>query len=72
MEAFLLIYLAVVTLVGLGSITFWLWMLVKCLQSHSENKVVWVLVILGMNVGGAFLYWLLEHRKTQPIGQDAN
>ena len=55
----------------LGFIAFiiWLWALIDCLRSErrSEDKLIWVLVIIFAHIVGAILYLLLAKRiKTPP------
>lgn len=71
MDILALLFLAFGVLMGVAAGLFWLWMLISCLRSHSENKVVWVLVMLAMNAFGALLYWLIEYRKVPAVAQDA-
>ncbi len=42
---------------------FWIWMLVDCIVKPVENKIVWLLVIIFLNIIGATLYILLAHRN---------
>ena len=43
---------------------FWIWMLIDCLQRKKfEDKLVWVLVLILLNVIGAILYYLLVKSK---------
>ena len=48
-----------VALLLLGSLAFWIWMLIDCLRYEppdSLDKLVWVLVILLASVVGAVIY----------------
>jgi predicted PurR-regulated permease PerM len=43
---------------------FWVWMLVDCLsRKRFEDKLVWVIVLLFLNVVGAVLYYILVKSK---------
>jgi len=47
-----------------GSLAFWIWMLVDCLKKKRfEDKLIWVLVLIFLNVMGAVLYWFLVKGK---------
>jgi len=54
---------------------FWLWSLIDCLKSEWKNpndKIVWLLVILLLNLFGSLLYLLIagskkvKHNQPQP------
>ena len=52
---------------------FWLWMLVDCLTKErvrSNEKVVWVLVVLFLHVLGAILYFVIG-RGSGAVGPTA-
>jgi hypothetical protein len=43
---------------------FWLWMLIDCASNESrENRVVWVLVIVFVNLLGAIAYYIVRKRQ---------
>jgi len=43
---------------------FWLWMLIDCLSRRKfEDKLVWVVVVVLLNVIGAILYYFLVKSK---------
>jgi len=43
---------------------FWIWMLIDLLQRRKfEDKLVWVLVLIFLNVLGAVLYYFLVYSK---------
>lgn len=47
-------------------IVFWLWMFVDCLNKNFKkemDKLVWVIVLLYLNILGAFLYYFLVKAK---------
>ncbi|MBI2578120.1 MAG: PLDc N-terminal domain-containing protein [Candidatus Aenigmarchaeota archaeon] len=53
------------------AVVFWLWMLVDCLTRKDRNfpnkggneRLIWVLVLLFLNVIGAILYYFLVKAK---------
>lgn len=52
--------------VFLALFAFWIWMLVDCLQNQSfegNDKLIWVIVLIFLNVVGAVLYYLLVKKK---------
>jgi hypothetical protein len=53
----------VIGLVLLVVLGFWIWMLVDCLKSEREDKLVWTLVLLFGNIIGAILYFLIARNK---------
>ncbi len=59
----LLFMLALVGLVVI-IVVFWTWMLIDCLQRKKfDDKLVWILVLIFLNLFGAFLYYILVKRK---------
>lgn len=43
---------------------FWFWMLIDCLNRRRfEDKLVWIVVLLFLNIFGAILYYLIIKRK---------
>jgi hypothetical protein len=53
---FLIIILAIVV--------FWVWMLVDALMSKSEDKLVWIIVLIFLGpVIGSLLYYFLGRNK---------
>jgi uncharacterized membrane protein YphA (DoxX/SURF4 family) len=50
--------------IGIFLLVFWVWMLIDCLMRRKfEDKLVWILVLLFLNVLGAILYYLLVKSK---------
>ena len=48
----------------LGLVIFWMWMLVDLLQRKKfEDKLVWVMVLIFLNVLGAILYYSLVYAR---------
>lgn len=51
-----------VVLILLG--LFWLWMLIDALmRQRFQEKLVWVLVLIFLNILGAILYYFIEYRR---------
>lgn len=51
-------------LVGFFVFIFWIWMIIDCLtRKKFEDKLVWILVLLFLNVLGAILYFFLVKSK---------
>ena len=53
-------------IIGALALVFWIWMLVDCIQNDrlaSNEKIIWVLVIIFCNCLGALLYMLLARKK---------
>src|SRR3989338_11594016 len=42
---------------------FWLWMLIDAIKNQEENKLMWVLLIVFLNVLGAIIYYCSQKRK---------
>jgi hypothetical protein len=56
--------------VGLGGFVFWFWMLVDLLkrefpEERENEKIVWLLVLLALNLIGAVLYFFLGREKEE-------
>jgi len=45
--------------------SFWIWMLVDCLNRPIKDKLVWVLILIFLNFLGAILYFFIERKKVQ-------
>ena len=62
---FMLFFLLAVVL----AVAFWIWMLVDCATrkfKSDSDKIVWILIIIFLNILGAFIYFLavyLQKRK---------
>ena len=49
---------------GLFAVVFWIWMLIDCLQRKKfEDKLVWILVLIFLNILGAIFYYFLVKSK---------
>lgn len=46
------------------ALIFWFWMLVDLLQRKIEDKLVWVIVLIFLNIIGAILYYFLVYAKS--------
>lgn len=42
---------------------FWLWMLIDVLTKQTEDKMVWLLVVLLLGPLGALLHYLMARKK---------
>jgi len=61
----MLLYLLVIAIVIATSV-FWIRMLVDCLKREfkdSNEKIIWVLVIIFLQIAGALIYWSLVVKK---------
>jgi len=55
----------------LGATAFWIWMLVDCLQNEppgSNDKLIWVLVILFGHLLGAVIYYFVRRAERLKLG----
>mgnify|MGYP001571434010 CR=1 FL=1 len=53
-------------ILGVALVFFWLWMFVDCLSRNFKkemDKLVWIIVLLYLNILGAFLYYFLVKAK---------
>lgn len=60
----ILLLISVVAVVGCAA--FWLWMLVDCAtkeRSDTNDKIVWLLIILFLNLIGALLYYFIRRQQ---------
>jgi len=51
--------------VGLLGTVFWIWMLIDCIQyerNDSNDKVVWLLIIIFTHFIGALVYFFIRRR----------
>jgi hypothetical protein len=57
----------------LGGLLFWVWVLIDCATneaSEGNTKLVWVLIILFVNLLGAFVYFLVRRpQRLRELGQ---
>jgi hypothetical protein len=52
-------------LVTIGGFIFWISMLVRVIKYDSENKVLWILIIIFGNVIGAIIYYFVEGKQVK-------
>ncbi len=71
-KAFGLIF-AILGIVGLAVLIFWVWMLIDCIKRDFENKVVWILILVFTGILGAIIYYFVVKRKASapPSGPPA-
>ena len=65
----LILSLLVLSLIIIGSV-FWIAMLVDCLKKsfkESNEKLIWVIIIVFLNIIGAILYWSVIKKKSDKI-----
>lgn len=56
-ESIGIIAISMVTLLGLGLLTFWIWMIIDCLVHEHDNKIAWLSLIIFVNWVGALIYY---------------
>lgn len=62
------IILGFFVLLGIGCIIFWFWMLIDCIKRDfikPDDKVIWVLLIIFIQIIGAIIYYFMVRRKSQ-------
>ena len=50
----------------IGSLALWIWMLVDCIKrkfKKDDEKIIWLLVIILVQVIGAIIYYFVIKRK---------
>ncbi|MEK7511460.1 MAG: PLDc N-terminal domain-containing protein [Patescibacteria group bacterium] len=52
---------------GVLFFVFWVWMLIDALKNQTENKVMWVLLMIFFSLPGAVVYYIVEKRKRKTI-----
>jgi tetratricopeptide (TPR) repeat protein len=62
--------------IGIISGIFWCWMFYDCLQRGQSDRQTWMMVLLYLNVIGAFIYffkfWLPRNSRSRPNSQSRN
>ena len=43
----------------------WFWMIADCLAYESEDKTIWMSILLVANIAGAFAYLALKYRSNR-------
>lgn len=68
-----LLFLCGVAAIAILGMLFWLWMIVDCAThepSDSNNKIVWLLIIIFTHLIGAILYYFIRRpERIRFIGQ---
>ncbi|GCE05304.1 PLD nuclease N-terminal domain-containing protein [Dictyobacter aurantiacus] len=70
----LAIYCSIGIVVLLGSV-FWIWMIIDCIKYErpdSNDKIIWVLVILFTHLVGAIIYFFMRRQPRIRQGQPYN
>ena len=51
----------------------WFWMIADCIAYESEDKTIWMSILLVANIAGAFAYLALRYRSNRKgsISQEA-
>lgn len=66
-------FMALIVVFALACLAFWIWMLVDCAQSPekpgSNDKVVWILVLVFTGWIGALIYFFVERRPRVTAGR---
>ena len=55
--------MAILALLGIAALVFWIWMLVDCMRREppeSLEKLTWALVILLGTIVGAIVYYVIR------------
>ena len=50
---------------AIGSVVFWVWMLIDCLERKFKDKLAWIIVLIFLHVLGAVLYYFLVKSKRE-------
>jgi NADH:ubiquinone oxidoreductase subunit 6 (subunit J) len=61
---FLLILLALGAVIAV--FVFWIWMLIDCIRNDritNDERLIWVIVIIFINIIGAVMYYFLGYRQ---------
>ena len=69
-SSFFLILMCIIGVLALLSTIFWIWMIVDCATNepvNSNDKIVWLLVIILVHFVGALVYYLA--RRPERIRQ---
>ncbi|MBI4994969.1 PLDc N-terminal domain-containing protein [Candidatus Peregrinibacteria bacterium] len=49
--------------IGIFGFIFWLWMLIDAIKNEKEDKAMWVVLIILLNLLGAIIYYFAKKRK---------
>lgn len=69
MSALEIVLIVALTPIVLAVLAFWVWMLVDCLKYEGRaelDRVLWVIVLIGIKFVGAILYYALRYRNRHP------
>ncbi len=62
----MLLFMGLVFSLVIASIIIWIWMIIDCAQrkfKKSDDKVVWILVIVFLGIIGAIIYYFAVKRN---------
>ena len=65
-----LLFFALIFLSIIGSFVFWIWMLVDCARrdfKKSDEKFIWVLITVFVQIIGAIIYYFVVKRKDKKM-----
>ncbi|MBI4427073.1 MAG: PLDc_N domain-containing protein [Candidatus Magasanikbacteria bacterium] len=57
----------ILSVIGVAGFVFWLWMLVDAIKHEKENKTMWVVLLIFLNLLGAIIYYVVAKRKRPKI-----
>ncbi len=57
--------IGILLFIGLAAFAFWIWALIDCISSDvkTEQKLLWVIIIVLLNIIGAILYFLFSNKE---------
>lgn len=61
------VVLLILSIIGF---VFWLIMLIDAIKNEKEDKFMWVVMIIFLNILGAILYYFIAKRKRDKSGQN--
>lgn len=68
-----IVLIAIIMLLAVASVVFWLWMLIDCIKnepSSGNDKIIWVIVIVVLQFFGALLYYFIRRgQRIRDTGQ---
>ena len=54
-----------IIMVMVFSIIGWFWMMIDCIAYESEDKAIWLSILILANIAGAFAYLSLRYRSNR-------
>ncbi len=51
----------------MAMLLFWLWMLIDCAKNHVDNKTMWILSLIILNVAAAIAYYFVIKRRRKKV-----